>query len=145
MRPEPKTLNELFNFAVEKFRGDELLRFKAAGEWKSVTYEEFAGKVRDLAMGMAALGLKAGDRVAIWSTNRPEWNQADLAVLSIGGVDVPIYSTQAVQQVEYILTDSGARAICVSSEFLDRALAIQKSVPTLEWIILFDEAEKSAS
>ena len=145
MRPEPKTLNELFNFAVERFCGDELLRFKAAGEWNTRTYDELAGKVRDLALGMAALGLKAGDRVAIWSANRPEWNQADLAVLAIGGVDVPIYSTQAVQQVEYILTDSGARAICVSSEFLDRALELQERVATLEWIILFDAAERSES
>lgn len=145
MRPEPKTLNELFNFAVERFRGDELLRFKAAGEWKTRTYDELAGKVRDLALGMAALGLKAGDRVAIWSANRPEWNQADLAVLAIGGVDVPIYSTQAVQQVEYILMDSGARAICVSSEFVDRALEIQKRVPTLEWIFLFDDEAKTES
>lgn len=145
MRPEPKTLNELFNFSVERFRGDELLRFKSAGEWKTVTYDEFAGKVRELALGMAALGLKSGDRVAIWSANRPEWNQADLAILSMGGVDVPIYSTQAVQQVEYILTDSGARAICVSSEFLARALEIQERVPTLEWILLFDDGEKFES
>ncbi|HEX5731417.1 MAG TPA: long-chain fatty acid--CoA ligase [Blastocatellia bacterium] len=145
MRPEPKTLNELFNFAVERFRGDEFLRFKFSGQWKTLTYDEFAASVRELALGMAALGLKAGDRVAIWSANRPEWNQADLAALAIGGVDVPIYSTQAVQQVEYILADSGARAICVSSEFLDRALEIQKRIPTLEWIILFDDAEKSVS
>ncbi|HJQ68127.1 MAG TPA: long-chain fatty acid--CoA ligase [Blastocatellia bacterium] len=141
MRPEPRTLNELFNFSVERFRADEFLRFKAAGEWRGLTFEEFAGKVRDLALGMASLGLKAGDRVAIWSANRPEWNQADLAILAIGGVDVPIYSTQAVQQVEYILNDSGARAVCVSSEFVDRAREIQQRVKALEWIIVFDDSD----
>jgi long-chain acyl-CoA synthetase len=145
MRPEPKTLNELFNFAVERFREQELLRFKDAGEWKSLTYGEFARRVREHSLGMYSLGLRAGDRIAIWSANRPEWNQADLAALSIGAVDVPIYATQAAQQVEYILIDSGARAICVSTEFLDEALNIQKRVPTLEWIILFDEAEVAES
>jgi len=145
MRPEPKTLNELFNFAVDRFRGNELLRHKVEGEWVSLTYDEFARRVRELSLGLASLGLKAGDRVAIWSANRPEWNEADLAALSIGAVDVPIYATQAAQQVEYILKDSGARAICVSSEFLDEALKIQQKVTTLEWIILFDETENAES
>jgi long-chain acyl-CoA synthetase len=141
MRPEPKTLNELFNLAVERFGDKELLRFKDAGEWKSLTYGEFARSVRELSLGMYSLGLSAGDRIAIWSANRPEWNQADLAALAIGAVDVPIYATQSAQQVEYILIDSGARAICVSAEFLDDAVSIQKRVPTLERIILFDDAK----
>ncbi len=143
MPTEPKTLNELFNFAVEKFREEELLRFKFDGEWRSLSYDKFAGKVRELGLGLYSLGLRKGDRVAIWSANRPEWNIADLATLSIGAIDVPIYATQAADQVEYILTDSGARAICVSSEFLEEARKIQKRVPTLEWIILFDESKDS--
>ena len=141
MPREPKTLNELFNFAVERFGEEELLRFKPDGEWRSLSYEQLAGKVRELALGLYSLGIGSGDRVAIWSANRPEWNIADLATLSIGAVDVPIYATQAADQVEYILADSGARAICVSSAFMDEARKIQSRVPTLEWIILFDESD----
>jgi long-chain acyl-CoA synthetase len=145
MTTEPKTLNELFNFAVERFGGEELLRFKHGQEWSSLSYETFAGRVRELALGLYSLGLRSGDRVAIWSANRPEWNVADLATLSIGAVDVPIYSTQAADQVEYILTDSGARAICVSSAFLNEARKIQERLPTLEWIIPFDESDDAQS
>ena len=58
-------------------------------------------------MGLAALGIKAGDRVAIISENRPEWSLADLALLGLRAVNVPIYTTQAVEQVRFILENSG--------------------------------------
>src|SRR5258708_6142076 len=97
----PKTLNENFNFAVDRYRESEFLRFKDGEAWRSLSYGEVARRVRELALGLHALGIASGDRVAIWSENRPEWNLADLAALAIGAVDVPIYSTQAHTQVEY--------------------------------------------
>jgi long-chain acyl-CoA synthetase len=138
MKQEPQTLNELFNFAVDRYREDEFLRFKTGGEWRSLTYGEAARRVRELALGLYAQGFQRGDRVAIWSENRPEWNIADLAALALGAVDVPIYTTQARSQVEYILADSGARAIFVSSAFLKDALALKDRVPGLEFVICFD-------
>src|ERR1051325_7429001 len=134
MKAQPQTLNELFNLAVDRYREDEFLRFKSQGEWRSLTYGEVARRVRELALGLSANGFQSGDKVAIWSENRPEWNIADLAVLAIGGVDVPIYTTQARSQVEYILIDSGARATFVSSSFLKDALAIKERVATLELV-----------
>ncbi len=139
MATDPRTLNELFNSAVERYRDDEFLRFKSSGEWRSLTYGEVARRVRELAMGLVELGIEAGDRVAIWCENRPEWNLADLAALAIGAVDVPIYTTQALSQVEYIISDSRARAIFVSGPFLEKALSLKERVPTLEHVILFDE------
>src|SRR5438105_15933078 len=100
MTSEPRTLNEVFNIAVERFRADEFLRFKRDGAWQSLTYGELARHVRELALGLVARGLRRGDRVAIWSENRPEWNMADLASLALGAVDVPIYTTHALEQVE---------------------------------------------
>src|SRR5215510_10238919 len=125
METQPDTINQMFNSAVDRFRESEFLRFKAAGEWRSLTFGEVARRVRELALGLHALGIKGGDRVAIWSENRPEWNLADLATLAVGAVDVPIYATQARSQVEYILADSAARAIFVSSAFLEDALEIK--------------------
>lgn len=145
MSAEPQTLNELFNFAVDQYRGDEFLRFKSSGEWRSLTYGEVARRVREMALGLRALGLQSGDKVALWSENRPEWSIVDLAVLAIGAVDVPIYTTQARGQVEYILTDSGARAIFVSSTFIKDALALKDRVPTLELVICFDAAAPEPS
>src|ERR1051325_11554497 len=137
---EIRTLNELWRHAVARFGDDEFVRFKRDGAWQSLTFAEMAGRVRELALGLLHLGIKPGERVAIWSENRPEWNIADLAVLATGGVDVQIYTTQALDQVEYILTDSGARAIFVSSAFLSQALAIKARVPSLEVVIAVDRS-----
>ncbi|MGA9772376.1 MAG: long-chain fatty acid--CoA ligase [Blastocatellia bacterium] len=139
MSAEPRTLNELFNAAVDRFREDEFLRYKKGADWHSLTYGEVARRVRELALGLSRLGLTSGDRIAIWSENRPEWNIADLATLAISAIDVPVYTTQARDQVEYILKDSGARAIFVSSAFLQEALQMQKRLPSLEYVIAFDE------
>jgi long-chain acyl-CoA synthetase len=126
MGATPETLNEVFNYAVDRYRDSEFLRFKAGEEWRSLTYGEVARRVRELALGLHKLGITSGDRVAIWSENRPEWNLADLAALAIGAVDVPIYATQAHTQVEYILADSASRALFVSSRFLDIALSMKR-------------------
>ncbi len=136
---EPKTLNELFNSAVDQYRESEFLRFKVGSDWRSLTFGEVARRVRELALGLCALGIRSGDRVAIWSENRPEWNLADLAALAIGAVDVPIYATQARSQVEYILADSAARAIFVSPVFAEDALAIKSRLPELEFVISLEE------
>ena len=138
MSPDPQTLNELFNGAVDRFRDSEFLRFKRDGEWKSLTYGEVARRVRELALGLYSIGLRSGERVGIWSENRPEWNISDLASLAIGAVDVPIYATQTPAQVQYILTNSGARGVFVSSAFLDEALAIKARVPSLEFVFALD-------
>src|SRR5581483_6619213 len=139
MTAEPRTLNEVFNLAVARFRDDEFLRFKRGGGWQSLTYGEVARRVRELALGLIQHGIERGDRVAIWSENRPEWNLADLATLATGAVDVPIYTTQSPDQVEYILNDSAARAIFVSAPFLDKLLELKPHLPSLEMIFVFDE------
>ena len=138
MAAEPTTLNELFNFSAEARRDSELLRFKQDGEWRSLTYGEVAQRVRNLALGLHDLGIRSGDTLAIWSENRPEWNIADLAVLAIGAVDVPVYATQARSQIEYILADSATRAIFVSSTFLEQAFTLKESLPGLEFVIGFE-------
>ncbi|MBI3649997.1 MAG: long-chain fatty acid--CoA ligase [Acidobacteria bacterium] len=145
---QPTTLNELFNGAVECHRDRELLRFKKAAEWQSLTFGEMAQRVRELALGLYDLGIRQGDKIAIWSENRPEWNVADLAILALGAVDVPIYTTQSRHNVEYILNDAKTRAIFISTDFLYEALALRERVPSLEFIFSFDslaEEKKSAS
>ena len=140
MADEPRTLNELFNSSAEARRDSRLLRFKKDGEWRSLSYRELSARVRDLALGLYDLGIRSGDKLAIWSENRPEWNIADLAALAIGAVDVPVYTTQARSQIEYILDDSSARALFVSSAFLEQAFALKERLPALEFVIAFDGA-----
>src|ERR1041384_1315852 len=135
---KPRTLNEVFNYAVDHYRESEFLRFKDEAQWRSLTFGEVARRVRELALGLHGLGISARDRIAIWSENRPEWNLADLASLAIGAGDVPIYATQSHAQVEYILADSASRAIFVSSQFLEIALSMKLQIYSLEYVILLD-------
>ena len=92
--------------------------------------------------GLNALGVEKNDRVAILSENRPEWAITDFGSLKVGAVTVPMFSTLTAAQVGYILKDSGAKIICVSTEKqLEKVNAIRDEVPTLEQVIIFDAIE----
>jgi long-chain acyl-CoA synthetase len=118
---------------------DDALNHKISGEWVRYSAETFVKRVRHIALGLAALGIKPGDRVALLSENRPEWSMSDLAILSLGAINVPIYTTQAVDQVRYILQDSGTRAIFISTRRLYKhARAAFERLDFLEKLIFFD-------
>jgi long-chain acyl-CoA synthetase len=92
------------------------LRRRVDGAWADVTAQAFADEVTAVAKGLIAAGINAGDRVAVMSKTRYEWTLADLALFTAGAIVVPIYETSSAEQVEWILTDSGARAAFVESE-----------------------------
>ncbi len=130
------------HFCIEAFRrnGHDALSFKIEDTWKHLSGTEAIKRVRDIALGLAKLGIKAGDRIAIISENRPEWSLADLAILSLRAVNVPIYTTQAVEQIRFILENSGARMLFISGKkILKHAEAALQSVERLEKLIFFDE------
>lgn len=119
----------------------DALNHKSGDDWINISAENFVERVRNVALGLAGLGIKPGDRIALLSENRPEWSIADLAILSLGAINVPIYTTQAVDQIRYILTDSGTRAIFVSNKKLFRhAQEALAGLDFLEKIIFFDNA-----
>ncbi|MDQ2922148.1 MAG: long-chain fatty acid--CoA ligase [Acidobacteriota bacterium] len=123
-----------------KHRKQDALNHKLGDEWINISAETFVDRVRDVALGLAELGIKPGDRIALLSENRPEWSIADLAILSLGAINVPIYTTQAVDQIRYILVDSGTRAIFVSNIKLFRhAAKALEGLDFLERVIFFDE------
>jgi long-chain acyl-CoA synthetase len=132
------TLVQLFFEGAERNRADAL-RHKRDGRWVSISHTELVEDVRRLTLALGALGLNRGDRIAILSENRPEWAMADYATLCFGGLDVPIYSTLPPDQIAYILKDSGARAIFLSSEEqLAKVRQIRHELPDLEKVIVFD-------
>ncbi len=91
---------------------------KRNGKWTETTLESFQQKVRHFALGLHEMGVKQGDRVALHSENCTEWIIADMAILSLGAVNVPIYSTQPGEQIAYILNDSGAKFYLYSQDKL---------------------------
>src|SRR5215218_3656439 len=80
-------------------------------EWEDVTTAEFLAEVRDVAKGLLAAGVEAGDRVALISRTRYEWTLFDYAIWFAGAVGVPVYQTSSTEQVGHILRDSGACAV----------------------------------
>jgi long-chain acyl-CoA synthetase len=126
--------------AAQKHNKQDALNHKIGAEWVNISADSFVERVKNVALGLAEIGIKPGDRIALLSENRPEWSIADLAILSLGAINVPIYTTQAVDQIRYILTDSGARVIFVSDSKLFRhAEEALAGLDFLKRIIFFDE------
>ena len=108
-------LSDLVFANAERFGGAIVYRRKISGSWVDVTAQEFAAQVAAVAKGLVASGIQPGDRVGLLSRTRYEWTLLDFAILAAGGVTVPVYETSSAEQVEWILSDSGARAAVVES------------------------------
>jgi len=135
----PSSVPGLCLTAALKHGKQDALNHKIGTDWVHTTAETFVERVRNVALGLAEVGIKPGDRVALLSENRPEWSIVDLAILSLGAINVPIYTTQAVDQIRYILTDSGARAIFISNtKLFKHARKALEGLDVLEKIVFFD-------
>ncbi|HEV8149233.1 MAG TPA: AMP-binding protein, partial [Gemmatimonadales bacterium] len=136
----PRSLCELFFSTVERFRTRPVaLRSKQGSRWTALGYAELLERVHSVSLGLLELGICPGDRVAILSENRPEWAVADFACLTARCADVPVYATLPPQQVEYILRDSGAVAVCVSTRGqLEKVRQVRAALPALRQLIAFD-------
>jgi long-chain acyl-CoA synthetase len=134
-----KTINELFLQAMEEHQKPDAFLTKAEGRYRGVTSREVLMKVAALAQGFAEMGICAGDRVALLSENRLEWALTDYAILGLGAVIVPLYSTLLEDDVGYILRDSGSKGIVVSTrDQLKKVLAVRSSVPELKFVVAMD-------
>jgi long-chain acyl-CoA synthetase len=91
------------------------LRIQRNGRWEDVTYAEFAAQVAGVAKGLVAGGVQPGDRVGLLARTRYEWTVLDYAIWTAGAVTVPVYETSSPDQIAWILSDSGARALVVET------------------------------
>jgi long-chain acyl-CoA synthetase len=124
--------------AVSRHNKEDALNYRADGKWHNIPAAAFVERVKHVALGLSGLGVRPGDRIALLSENRPEWSVADLAILSLGAINVPIYTTQALDQVEYILSDSGAKAMFISTRRLYKHVQPVLEKRSLEYLIFFD-------
>jgi long-chain acyl-CoA synthetase len=109
------------------------------GEWKPISSAKVYGRVRALAARLAEWGVGKGDRVALLSENRWEWPVTDFAVLALGAVDVPLYTTLTAEQVGYMLRDCGAKVVMVSSWEQVEKVRAAGELPALEHIVVMDK------
>lgn len=134
------TLPKLLVERVREF-GDRrvAMREKEYGIWRSITWADYLARVRELALGLAALGLRRGDKVALIGHNRPEGLWTEMAVLALGAVAVWIYQDALADEIQYIVDHSDARfAVAEGQEEVDKLLAIRERTPRLERILWDD-------
>src|SRR5579871_1905563 len=112
----PRNLATLHRETCRRFGPDSALRYKRFGRYEDLTWSEYRRQADGAAAGLIELGVKPGDRVALFSENRYEWLIADHAILSAGAVNVPLHAPLTAQQAAYQLAHSEARGIFVSSQ-----------------------------
>jgi long-chain acyl-CoA synthetase len=115
------------------------MRKKDLGIWKQYTWADYAARAAAVGLGLRALGVAPGDRVAIHSLNRPAWTLADMGSQGIGAVTVGVYPTSPAAELEYLLEHSGSKVlIAEDEEQVDKALEVRANVPELERIVVID-------
>ena len=135
------TLPSRFLNAVDTLPSPRAQMFRRDGSWKEISSQEFLRRVAGLSTAFVELGVKPGDRVGLFSANRPEWHTADFAITGAGGVTVPVYFNESPDRMTYILKHCGAKVVFVAGmPQLQKLLAIRASLPELEHIVFADGA-----
>ncbi len=144
--PDFQTLPELFNSVFNHYRRQEKkfpISRKVNGKYVPISYDSLHDDVSCLAAFLKHKGIEEKDRIAILSENRPGWYLADMAILSVGAADVPLYPSLPPNQIEFILRDSGSKAIIVSNMLqLGKVLSIWQNLEHLEFIVVMNRLDE---
>jgi long-chain acyl-CoA synthetase len=133
------TLPSRFLNAVDQLPNSRAQMFRHGDRWESIASAEFLRRVAGLSSALVELGVKTGDRVAIFSANRPEWHTADFAITGAGGVSVPVYFNESPHRMTFILNHCEARIVFVSGAGqLQKLLACRAELKTVEHIVAAD-------
>ena len=136
---EPRTLVDIYEGVARAHPKPDTVNYKREGVWHSMSAGEMLRHSRSIALGLHSLGIRRGDRVALLSESRVEWVLADQGCIFAGAVGVPIYPTLTPPQVAYILKDSGARALFVSTpaKLAEIEIALREC-GNVENVVVFD-------
>ncbi len=143
-----KYSNVLSQFAenAQHLNAKVCFRFKSKGQWKNLHWAQAKEAVEKLASALEAKGIKTGDKVAIFSATRYEWSLADLAILSLGAVTVPIYHSTLASEAQFILNHSEASILFVENkQQLKKIELIRKDLPHLREVILIEGNDPKAT
>lgn len=126
--------------ALNMFPRPDAIAGKRGNEWFTYSTEEYYKKAHQFALGMMALGISRGDKVATVTNNRPEWNFADMGLAMIGAVHVPIYPTIGEEEYSYILEHCEAKYLVVGDQkLLEKLKPVAEKIPTILEIFGFEE------
>src|SRR5690554_216610 len=130
---------DLLDRYFQKFPGKEALGGKNNGSWYTYSTEEYYEKSHQFALGLLAMGFIKGDKIATVTTNRPEWNFADMGMAMTGIVHVPIYPTIGEEEYKYILEHSEAKLLITGDlKLYEKLKPVVESIPGIQGIYTFD-------
>ena len=142
-------LNRLFDVPyhqLKNFPQEHMFNTKVNGEWQALSTKDFLDRSMQLSKALIHLGISSGDRVAVASTNRYEWNILDIAVQQVGAVLVPLYPTISAKDYAYILNDCSAAYMFVGNqEIADKITEVKPQLTTLKEVYAFDELNEVRS
>lgn len=122
--------------AVERYANPRAQMYRSEGGWQAIPAKEMLRRVAGVAKALEELGIKPGDRVALFAPNCPEWHIADFGITGLGAVNVPIYFNESADRITYVLHDSGARVAITFGEMqVRRLLECRDHLPALEQIL----------
>jgi long-chain acyl-CoA synthetase len=135
------TIADLCALAAAQYGDKVAIKRKVDGEWRDVTFAQVGEIVQEIGLGLIALGLQAGERVAILCNTRPEWAYAEFAIASAGGVAVPIYPTNSPEECEWVAGNSeSVFVVCEDAEQVAKIVAVRDRLPALRKIVVIDPA-----
>ena len=139
-----KIILDMLKYQIEHFPQEDAICGKEDGVWKKYSAQESQNIIDQVSYGLLEYGIKPGDKIAIISNNRPEYNFVDLACLQIKAVDVPIYPNISEKEYEFIFNQAEIRMVFLSSEeILEKVNNIKERTPALEKIYTFDKIENA--
>jgi long-chain acyl-CoA synthetase len=115
------------------------IREKTRGVWQTYDWADYNGRVRDLALGLASMGFKRGDKLSVVGDNRPQLYFAQLAAQALGGISVPVYQDSIASELVYVLNHAETSVIVAEDqEQVDKVLSLKDKLPNLRWVLFED-------
>ncbi len=138
---EKQHIAAIMQRSAQAYKDAAAMRYKQQDQWQTRSYAEMGSEIRTAARALLALNVQPGDRIGIFSQNRPEWTFADLGALTVRGIVVPIYATNTAQQAAYIINETEMTILFVDNqENYDKVQLLRDQFPNLHKIIVFNSA-----
>jgi long-chain acyl-CoA synthetase len=138
-----ETIKRLFDIPylqLKKYPKKDALAAKENGEWRLYSTQEYVDLANSFSKGLIAMGINPGDKIALISNNRPEWNIADIGILQVGAIGVPVYPTISENDYKFIFNDAEVKLCIVSDQDLyNKVIAVKAEIPTLQEVYSFNK------
>src|SRR5213594_638252 len=138
----PGTLPSNLLHAIDTWPNPRAQMFRTGAGWQEISSTEFLRRIAGLSQAFFELGVKPGDRVGLFASNRPEWHTADFAINGAGGVTVPVYFNESSERMTYILNHAEAKILfVVGAAQLAKFFEVRSKLQHLEHIVVGDAGD----